>query len=230
MKMKSSKLVRRTERLALILGITFCMVFVLAHLHRAIMLRAEVSRFEESKVKAADPADATQAAKSAKARGIGTHISGAQRGEYPLWSSQRIQAYVKSLAGEVEPPLAMLRIPKIQLEVPVLDGADKLTLNRGVGWIAGTALPGEPGNIGIAGHRDGFFRGLKDVLAGDTIELSTEHTTAVYRVQRVRITSPDDTNVLRPGSEPSLTLVTCYPFYFVGPAPKRYIVQATLRR
>jgi sortase A len=130
----------------------------------------------------------------------------------------------------VEPPLAMLRIPKIRLEVPVLNGTDELTLNRGVGRIAGTAVPGQSGNVGIAGHRDGFFRGLKSIIPGDLIELSTNHTNAVYRVQRVRITSPNDTSVLQSGPEPSLTLITCYPFYFVGPAPKRYIVEATLRR
>ena len=226
---RPSKLVRFIERAALVLGIAFCMVFVLAQLHRAIMLRVEMNRFEKSKISAADRAEANQnqsVAESTEIPGPGPSL----QTDHSLWSVQRIKAYASSFAGDLEPPLAVLRIPKLQLEVPVLNGTDELTLNRGVGRIAGTAFPGEEGNIGIAGHRDGFFRRLKSVAAGDAIELSTPRTTAVYRVQRIRITSPNDTSVLQPRSEPSLTLVTCYPFYFAGPAPKRYIVEATLRR
>jgi len=132
--------------------------------------------------------------------------------------------------GESAEPLAVLRIPKVHLEVPVLEGTDEFTLNRGVGRIAGTARPGQGGNIGIAGHRDGFFRPLKDISAGDSIELVTTSGTDRYAVDRVRITSPADVSALRPRAEPSLTLVTCYPFYFVGPAPKRYVVEASLKQ
>ena len=125
-------------------------------------------------------------------------------------------------------PLAMLRIPRLKLEVPVLDGTDSFTLNGGVGRIAGTAFPGERGNIGIAGHRDTFFRGLKDIGKGDTIELVTRQHIDSYIVDNILITGPEDTSVLAQDSGSELTLVTCYPFRFIGPAPRRYVVRATL--
>jgi sortase A len=125
-------------------------------------------------------------------------------------------------------PLAVLRIPGIELEVPVLDGTDEVTLNRAVGWIPGTARPGEPGNLGIAGHRDGFFRGLKDLRLGDRIELETLTQNGVYVIDDLLIVDPEDTFVLEPTTSPAITLVTCYPFYHVGKAPRRYIVRANL--
>jgi len=82
------------------------------------------------------------------------------------------------------------------------------------------------GNLGIAGHRDSFFRGLKDIAAGDLIELATPHETTVYRIERTSVVAPEDVYVLDPTSTRVLTLVTCYPFYFVGPAPQRFIVRA----
>lgn len=143
-----------------------------------------------------------------------------------LWSPERIKAYEESLRKDFGTPLAVLSIPRIGLQVPVLEGTDDLTLNRGVGLIEGTARPGEDGNTGIAGHRDGFFRGLKDVGAGDTIEMRTLSARDLYVVESVKILSPDDVQVLDPTSSPVLTLVTCYPFYFVGSAPQRWIVRA----
>ncbi len=143
-----------------------------------------------------------------------------------LWSPERVKAYQESLQRDLGAPLAVLSIPKIGLSVPVLEGTDDLTLNRAVGLIAGTARPGENGNVGIAGHRDGFFRGLKDVGAGDTIEMRTLAGRDLYVVESVRIVSPDDVQVLDPTESPVLTLVTCYPFYFVGSAPQRWIVRA----
>lgn len=145
-----------------------------------------------------------------------------------LWSTSRIKAYKESLTAQFAPPLAILRIPKVGIEVPVLDGTDDLILNRGVGLIKGTALPGQPGNMGIAGHRDGFFRGLKDVVEGDKIEIELPDRTDTYVVRNIKIVLPQETSVLNPTSDSSLTLVTCYPFYFVGDAPKRYIVSASL--
>jgi len=148
---------------------------------------------------------------------------------FTLWSGQRIQAYKDSLLEEVDPPLAVLRIPKIQLEVPVFNGTDDSTLNRGVGRIVGTALVGAGGNLGIAGHRDGFFRGLKDVAQGDVIELARPGLTDFYVIDEIQIVSPENVSVLKPTQTPSLTLVTCFPFYFVGSAPQRYVVRASLR-
>jgi sortase A len=145
-----------------------------------------------------------------------------------LWSEQRTKDYQASLAAHFAPAIAILRIPKIRVEVPVLDGTDDLSLNRGVGHITGTANPGENGNVAIAGHRDGFFRGLKDVGLGDTIEMVTLARTETYVIDHITVVDPNDVSVLAPTPRPSLTLVTCYPFYFVGSAPKRYIVQASV--
>ena len=88
-----------------------------------------------------------------------------------LWAEDRIAEYEQSLDHDFESPLAVLRIPKIDLEVAVLSGTSELVLNRGVGHIDGTPHPGGTGNVGIAGHRDGYFRGLKDIAVGDEIEL-----------------------------------------------------------
>jgi sortase A len=126
-------------------------------------------------------------------------------------------------------PLAVLKISRLHLEVPVLDGTDDVTLNRGAGRIAGTARLGDAGNIGIAGHRDSFFRPLQHVRVGDAIELVGKGQSATYVVEWLRITDPNDISVLDSGAESSITLITCYPFHFLGPAPKRYIVRASLK-
>lgn len=133
----------------------------------------------------------------------------------------------KPLAGGL---LAVLQIPRLGVEVPVFEGTDDLTLNHGVGRIAGTALPGEPGNVGLAGHRDSFFRPLKNIRVGDAIQVETPGKTDSYVVERIDIVTPDDVEVLQPRSVPSLTLVTCYPFYYIGSAPQRYIVTASLQQ
>lgn len=143
-----------------------------------------------------------------------------------LWSSVRVNAWRTAMSEPAPPPLAVLRIPKIALEVPVLRGTDDRTLDRAVGHIEDTADPGTDGNSGIAGHRDGFFRGLKDIAAGDAIELETLEGTELYRVERTWVVAPEDVWVLDPTSVRALTLVTCYPFYFSGPAPQRFVVRA----
>ena len=143
-----------------------------------------------------------------------------------LWSPERVSAWRSALDGPSPAPLAVLRIPKIALEVPVLPGTDDRTLDRGAGHIEDTALPGTDGNSGIAAHRDGFFRGLKDLATGDLIELDTMHGKELYRVERTWIVDPEDVSVLDQTSTRALTLVTCYPFYFIGSAPSRFIVRA----
>ncbi|MDZ4728625.1 MAG: class D sortase [Xanthomonadales bacterium] len=146
---------------------------------------------------------------------------------FELWSEKRIAEYQQSLLQETDPPLGILRIKRLNIEVPVYNGTDDFILNRGVGRIKGTARIDGDGNLGIAGHRDGFFRGLKDIQAGDVLELETIHGATQYRVGSTVIVEPTDVSVLAPTLERTLTLVTCYPFYFVGHAPKRFIVQAT---
>jgi sortase A len=124
--------------------------------------------------------------------------------------------------------IAVLRIPGIELEVPVYQGTTEHVLRRGAGLVEGTAFPGSTGNVGIAAHRDTHFRGLKDVAVGDVIELGTLDQTLVYRITAMEVVDPGDVRVLDDTGEPMLTLVTCYPFYFVGNAPQRYIVRASV--
>ena len=143
-----------------------------------------------------------------------------------LWGLERIGAWREALSKPAPPPLAVLRIPKLRLEVAVLRGTDDFALNRAVGHIDDTALPGTDGNSGIAGHRDGFFRGLKDVAPDDVIELETLRGKEQYRVEKIWVVAPEDVSVLDPTPARALTLVTCFPFYHIGPAPQRYIVRA----
>jgi sortase A len=145
-----------------------------------------------------------------------------------LWDARRIAAWRETLDDQHAPPLGVLRIPRIGLEVPIFDGVDEWTLNRAVGRIGGTALPGDLGNLGIAGHRDGYFRGLKDLAPGDALEIETTVGTAVYRVSGTWIVEPTEISVLDPTPTPAVTLVTCYPFYYFGHAPQRFIVRAEL--
>jgi sortase A len=143
-----------------------------------------------------------------------------------LWSSIRVKAYKTALKKETPPTLAILRIPRLDLEVPVHDGTSDAVLDLAAGRIEQTALPGTPGNVGIAAHRDGFFRILKDIKEGDTLVLDTPVATEQYRVEWIRITVPTDVSVIDPTPGPAVTLVGCYPFYHIGPAPQRFIVRA----
>ncbi len=122
--------------------------------------------------------------------------------------------------------LGRLRIPRLNVAAMVREGADTGTLSRAVGHIPGTALPGKAGNVALAGHRDTFFRALRNIRKDDAIEFETENGTYRYLVEFTKIVGPKDVGVLSAGGRQSLTLVTCYPFYYVGSAPKRFIVRA----
>jgi sortase A len=147
--------------------------------------------------------------------------------KFARWAPKRVAAYLASLAHPLETPLATLEIPRLGLRVAVFDGTDDVRLDRGVGRIPGTARPGEAGNLAIAGHRDGFFRALKDILPGDEVRLTTLAGSEVYSVDRYWIVTPDEVEVLDSTASPSLTLITCYPFYYVGSAPQRFVVRAS---
>ncbi len=122
--------------------------------------------------------------------------------------------------------LGRVEVPRLGISVAVLQGANSRILRLGAGHIDGTALPGEPGNSGIAGHRDTFFRELKSVRQNDEIQLQTATGLFRYEVDWVKVVAPDDVSVLAPSTESTLTLVTCYPFQFIGAAPKRFVVHA----
>ena len=205
------------ERILLIVGILFSSFYLAAKVHSFITYRAALHSFDNKSVSRTDQTE----------KSLATDLS------FPAAGMEQFSlppAGIKGRHNRIAQgvPLALLRIPRLKLEVPVLDGTDRLTLNSGVGRIEGTAFPGERGNIGIAGHRDSFFRALKDIGRGDTIELVTRQQVDSYVVDSIFITGPEDTSVLAQGSGPELTLVTCFPFRFIGPAPRRYVVRATL--
>jgi sortase A len=214
--MKNGRALRKLEKPLMIVGLILVAIYALARLHSEISAQLAVRRFEaeqrESRLRTQES----------------VQMRTGEKVDFSLWSDKRVQAYVESLVSKDAAPAAVLRIPKLDLEVPVYDGTDDLTLNRGVGRIIGTARLDQIGNIGIAGHRDGFFRGLKDIGPGDTVEVMLPSRTDQYVVEKIKITSPGDVSPLQPTTKPSLTLVTCYPFYFVGSAPQRYIVHASI--
>ncbi len=207
------------ERSLISVGIALLVFAAGAKLTGQVQKQRELQRFATALEAAGSSSGSGEAGASASPAGLDTR----------LWSRERIRAYEESLRKDFGAPLAILSIPKIDLEVPVLPGTDDLTLNRAVGLIEGTPRPGEIGNSGIAGHRDGYFRGLKDIEVGDTIEVRSLSSRHVYVVDSIRIVEPKEVSVLDPTPVPVLTLVTCYPFYFVGSAPQRYIVRAVKR-
>lgn len=146
-----------------------------------------------------------------------------------LWAPGRINDYEKSLQAELPPVLGVLEIDSVSLKVPVYSTATDLVMDRGAGVIDGMAYPHEEGNIGISGHRDGYFRVLKDVQVGDTIVLQTLDGEKTFNIESTQIVEIEDTHLLQDTWDRTiLTLVTCYPFYFVGHAPQRFIVTASL--
>ncbi len=207
---------RKLERVLLASGLLMLALYGAARIDGAMASRSALHRFENEQLRSTGSAER-----------VGSE---AAKPDFSLWSEKRISGYYDSLHSEVSPAIAILRIPKIGLEVPVLEGTDDLVLNRGVGRIQGTASAEGKGNIGIAGHRDGFFRGLKDIDFGDKIELVTAKRVTTYTVDRVSVVDPKDISVLAPSRQHALTLVTCYPFYFVGSAPQRYIVHGSVVR
>ena len=214
---RSTTGMKRIERWLLVTGLLCLAVFAAAMLHRTLSSRSALAQFEQMKVAAAEPSK------------VEVLDPGDERKvDYSLWSRERKRAHQESLAALKGAPVAVLTVGRLGIRVPVFDGTDDLALNRGAGWIAGTASPGQDGNVGIAGHRDGFFRGLKDVKTGDKLELATLQGVKHYAVDEIEIVTPDNVRVLQRRAAPSVTLVTCYPFYFIGDAPQRWIVHAAL--
>ena len=131
-----------------------------------------------------------------------------------------------AMAGRGGSPLGRIEISTIGLAAMILEGTDARTLRRAVGHIPGTPLPGRQGNVVITGHRDTFFRPLNNIRKDDEITLTTLYGAYRYRVDLTEVVAPEDTDVLADSGDAVLTLVTCYPFYFVSPAPRRFIVRA----
>jgi sortase A len=119
-----------------------------------------------------------------------------------------------------------LEIPRLGLDVMVLNGVEPATLRRSAGWLTDTSRPGKSGNVAIAAHRDTYFRPLRHIQEGDVIQITTLNGRYDYRVQWTAVVEPDDLSVIAPTVKPTLTLITCYPFYYVGNAPQRFVVRA----
>jgi sortase A len=162
----------------------------------------------------------------------------AQKQAAQSWNPSREASYVDGRivpegpkALSVVPPgetFARLSIPRLQQVLYVVEGTEHADLRRGPGHLEGSALPGSTGNCVIAGHRDTHFRALKDIHKGDDIELETAAGKFTYRVSDITIVSPNNTESLQPSQQAVLNLITCYPFYYVGSAPKRFIVHAEM--
>jgi sortase A len=132
---------------------------------------------------------------------------------------RRVEALKSGLVGRLE-------IPTAHMSVIVAEGTDDRTLDHAVGHVGGSALPGEPGNVALVGHRDTYFRGLARVRRGDEIRFVAPDGIHRYRITRTEIVSPRRVDVLDPTRTPALTLVTCFPFHVLGPAPLRFVVHA----
>jgi len=189
---------RWSEAVAYIVGALLCSLFALAQTDSALGSTNAIEEFAAS----LNPPDQT------------------------LWAASRVRDYQAAQQSPMK-AVAVLTIPSLKLEVPVFEHDDELSLNRGAGLVAGMGTPDTGGNVGIAGHRDGFFRVLKDVKVGDLIEIRTRLKMHRYRVTSIDIVDKTDKRVLADTDEPGVTLVTCYPFYYLGNAPQRYIVAAT---
>lgn len=188
------------------IGVILLAVYATSVIHRVVFAHLALREFDRTRVIAR--------AEDGKARLD-------RRADQPI-------AFGKHLRTKKGSLLAVLRCQRLSLNVPVFEGTDNWTLNRGAGWIPGTTRPGEAGNIGVAAHRDSFFRALKDIRKGDLLELISAARTDEYSVDQVEIVGPENVSVLQARPVPSLTLVTCYPFYFVGAAPSRFIVHAVI--
>lgn len=224
------RMFHQTGRALLIAGVLLLSFFFGAYMHRFIMVKVEMARFDDVRKATANKIPAAHSGEQGSAPARRVRPGQERKKNNDSWPVAQLKNYAHSFAQRTTPPLAVLRIAKLNLEVPVLEGTDDITLNRGVGHIRGTAFPGQQGNVGIAGHRDSFFRELREISRGDTIELVTLSNSRFYVVDQIAITTPDNVSALEPRPKPSLTLVTCYPFNYIGNAPKRYIVAASLRK
>jgi sortase A len=233
------KWLKVTEYIAWAVGFALVGFYVASKSHSASSRASDIERFAEAKAALSESAPETaesiadepalEPATEPTSPDQGRDLPGVAAFDFSLWAEGRIKKYKETLEMDLGVPMAILRIPDLKLEVPVLEGTDDAVLDRAVGRIAGTVQPGQLGNAGIAGHRDGVFRGLKDLEVGDWLEVETLAGIYSYQIDTISIVSPSEVEVLKPSTEAMITLVTCYPFYFVGKAPQRYIVRALFK-
>jgi sortase A len=200
-----SSVLRFAQRLLLWLGVAALAYAGAAAAHAGIYQRYQSWKFERARV-------------SATARNLKQAVAAPKVIEAAV-----VEEAVDLREGDL---VGKLEIPRIGISVMVLQGLEEDTLILGAGHVPGTPLPGAEGNVAIAGHRDTFFRKLEGIQPGDSIQVATLRRTYEYVVNSTEIVDPEDTQVMESRARPELTLITCYPFYFVGAAPKRFIVHA----
>lgn len=142
------------------------------------------------------------------------------------WSTSRLAAFERLSAGVVPKPIGYLKLEHESFRIPVFAGTSETSLTLGAGHLPETSPLNGAGNAAIAGHRDGFFRRLRKIRIGDELTLTSAGKSRTYQVTHLWVVAPDDVSVLDDTTSSSLTLITCYPFYFVGHAPKRFVVRA----
>jgi len=218
-------IVRTGEVISYVAGTLFVGFFVVQLAQGEIQRRSDISEFSNMPQTASPTASSST---TATASGDTQALVEVGAPDTALWAPGRITDYQTSLKVEVPEVLGVLSIPSVGLKVPVYPSDSDLLMDRGSGVIDGMAYPHEQGNIGIAGHRDGYFRVLKDVQPGDKIILQTLEGPKNFVINATQVVEIDDLALLQDTEEQSVTLVTCYPFYFVGHAPQRFIVTASL--
>ena len=232
-------LVKVLERLLWVSGAVLLSIFI-GHLTLGELRRAHaVAAFKSQQSAATTPAPATPTTNASTNTTASTPVdpTGEAAGfdvnvappDQSLWSSGRIASYAESLKANTSEVIGLFSIPRLDLEVPLYDKASDLHMDRGIARIEGTSQPGAAGNMGIAGHRDGYFRVLKDIKFGDELIVTSVNGPQTYLVEQLMIVDPSAVEVLDQTKETAITLVTCYPFYFVGHAPERFIVRAVLQ-
>ncbi len=232
-------LVKVLERLLWVSGAVLLSIFI-GHLTLGELQRAHaVAAFKSQQSAATIPASATPTTNASTNTTASTPVDTTGEAadfdgnvappDQSLWSSGRIASYAESLKADTSEVIGLFSIPRLDLEVPLYDKASDLHMDRGIARIEGTSQPGAPGNMGIAGHRDGYFRVLKDIKFGDELIVTSVNGPQTYLVEQLMIVDPSSVEVLDQTEETAITLVTCYPFYFVGHAPERFIVRAVLQ-
>ena len=216
---------KKVETLSWTVGIFCLTVWSAFSAHHEIVADKAITQFEQELVKRKPLPDSEQ-----KLTPTDESLELLDKPDTSFWAPSRLGHYLGAMKEDLgKSPEAIMTISSVGLKAPVFDGIDEWSLNAGVGLIPGTAELDAIGNLGVAGHRDGYFRVLKDVEIGDQISVQTYKGTHHYSITNYWIVDPEDVGVLNPTESAALTLVTCYPFYFVGNAPKRFIVRAELQ-
>jgi sortase A len=218
---------RSVEVVSYLFGTVLTVIFISQLAQGEVQRRQDIAEFEEP-FSSVSPGSSAVPSILPPLTSINLAATSLSDPDTHLWAPGRVVDHQASLQGDIPPVLGLLEVPSIGLKVPIYPSDSELNMDRGAGIIDGMSYPHEPGNIGIAGHRDGYFRALKDVQVGDKLFLQTLSGPKQFTVDTRQIIEIDNVSVLQDTQDQTVTLVTCYPFYFVGHAPQRFIVTASL--